>query len=232
MAELLVSVRSAAEAALVLERIVYVDVKEPENGALGRASTRVLREVVGVVESRPAVTVSAALGELVDMRDDNWQPCTGVDLYKVGLSGCCGLDWEARLDRFRRRLAGSRASLVVVAYADASLAEAPPPWDVLEYAVRHRQSFFLVDTFDKPAGQLVDWLGRAEIDRLIVEAHAAGVRVALAGSLRERDIATLVPLDPDVLAVRGAACVRGDRRRGLDLGRVDSLVKLAAGARV
>ena len=229
MTKLLVSVRNAEEAALVLERQVdYLDVKEPTHGALGRVSPRVLEEIAGVTQGYPDVTLSAALGELLQVECGDWRPPARVDLYKVGLSACQGLDWQARLDVLRTRLETvcRRASLVCAVYGDERTARAPPAWEVLEYAARYRQPYLLLDTFDKSAGGLLDWLGESQIAGLLAEAQAAGLRVAVAGGLNERDIAALLPLGPDIVAVRGAACVEGDRQAGLDPDRVDALVRL------
>jgi uncharacterized protein (UPF0264 family) len=63
--QLLVSVRSAAEAEAALEGGAdVIDVKEPSRGSLGRADDDVIAEVVSTVAGRR--TVTAAMGELVD----------------------------------------------------------------------------------------------------------------------------------------------------------------------
>ncbi|HVR75810.1 MAG TPA: (5-formylfuran-3-yl)methyl phosphate synthase, partial [Planctomycetota bacterium] len=75
-------------------------------------------------------------------------------------------------------------------------------------------------------------LGDDALCALIKEAHEAGVRIALAGSLGAADIESLTPLGPDVLAVRGAACLRGKRDLEVDARRVAALVaRIEAGSK-
>ena len=50
----------------------------------------------------------------------------------------------------------------------------------------------------------------------------------IAGSLGPDTIPHLEPFAPDIVAVRGAACVGGDRRAGIDPVRVARLAKAAA----
>jgi uncharacterized protein (UPF0264 family) len=52
--------------------------------------------------------------------------------------------------------------------------------------------------------------------------------VALAGSLDVAGIRRLRPLDPDIFAVRGAACRGGDRNGPVDPERVARLVEAAS----
>ncbi|ODA28579.1 hypothetical protein A6X21_12855 [Planctopirus hydrillae] len=103
--QLLVSVRNAAEARLVVNTgVAVLDVKDPARGALGRADESVCREILAVVGKprvEPAyaetssgratrvdsgVVMSLALGELLEV-----EPCAipeGVDVLKVGLAHC------------------------------------------------------------------------------------------------------------------------------------------------
>jgi uncharacterized protein (UPF0264 family) len=54
------------------------------------------------------------------------------------------------------------------------------------------------------------------------------VRVALAGSLGEPEIRTLLPARPDWFAVRGAACMAGDRHGTIAAEQVRRLADLIA----
>jgi len=83
--QLLVSVRSAAEALDALEGGAgLIDVKEPSRGPLGAADYEVIEEVVRVVGGR--CPVSAALGELRDWSEGSPFP-VGVQYVKWGLAG-------------------------------------------------------------------------------------------------------------------------------------------------
>ena len=84
----------------------------------------------------------------------------------------------------------------------------------------------LLDTWSKDGTRLLDWLPTHALDRIIRACHDSGVRVALAGSVGRPDIETLLPLHPDWIAVRGAACAKGRRDGPLDAVAVAALVAL------
>lgn len=219
MTQLLVSVRNAAEAEAALPGGAgLIDVKEPGNGALGKADDAVIEEVVRAVAGR--APVSAALGDF-DCEAAKWNGRTSsapdpylskLTYVKLGFAGLDGENWRDLLPHLRERVAASYpgALLVVAAYADWEEAAAPPPEDICALARKTPGSVFLIDTWSKGGGRtLLDWLPFAEIARLCELCRSAGVRTALAGSLGQREIGRLMPLQPDWLAVRGAACAGG-----------------------
>lgn len=229
MAGLLVSVRSAAEAAVALAGgATVVDVKEPDRGALGRAGVSVWREVCAVVPE--CVPLSVALGELRD-----WaavaDPATvvpahafaGITYRKLGLAGA-GSSWAEDWARLRRAWPGD-SQWVAVAYADGEDVDAPCARGVLEVAVTIPEcAGLLIDTYDKSRRLPLDGPWRQLIER----AHACDRFVALAGGLSGAAIARLAPLGPDLFAVRGAACRDGDRHAAVDVERVAGLARLVA----
>jgi (5-formylfuran-3-yl)methyl phosphate synthase len=229
MSQLLVSVRTASEAALArLGGASLIDVKEPSRGPLGRADdatlTAVLNQVGGVCP------VSAALGELRDFTVLPWG-WERLAFVKWGLSGCAGKDWSGVLRR-RAERPGSR--VVVVAYADAEVAQAPPVPEVVAFACGRPwpDPVLLIDTFDKSPAEggrrrhLLDWLTLDELVNVRSTCRDRGVRLALAGSLGAEQIAALLPVEPDWFAVRGAVCAGNERDQCLSLARLSELVKL------
>ncbi len=227
MASLLVSVRSASEARAAVEGGAgFIDVKEPARGPLGRADYRVWAEVLAAVP--PGTPVSVALGEL-DEWDENDRPdpsrFQGFAFRKLGLAGTgTGSGWAESWSRLRRRF-GEGPSWVAVAYADWRLADAPPPDHVVDAALACDDcAGVLVDTWDKSRPSPVDLSWLKWFDR----ARSGGRLTALAGGLDAPAIARLASLRPDVVAVRGAACSRGDREAEVDPARVAELARLAA----
>src|SRR6202035_1217133 len=87
-----------------------------------------------------------------------------------------------------------------------------------------------IDTFAKgpPRKTLLDWLSADQVRGICQRCHAAEVRVALAGSLGEAEILTLMPAEPDWFAVRGAACAGGRRDARVSPGRVRYLKEMLA----
>ena len=92
---LLVSVRSLEEAIAALEGgAELIDVKEPARGPLGRSDRETVGEIARHVRSAaPDVPISAALGELPDLRAEDFPG--PVDYVKVGLAGCrARAEWQ------------------------------------------------------------------------------------------------------------------------------------------
>ena len=219
MTHLLVSVRSPEEAEAALAGGAdLIDVKEPARGSLGRADDATIAAVVHAVTGRRMV--SAALGELRDFVP----PCpAGLGFAKWGLSGLRGDPrWAEKLEAAAARLDATKP--VAVAYADASLAQAPSLADVVAFACARSWPAFLIDTFVKDGRTLLDWIGIEELASLCRTCRDGGVAVALAGSLTLEHIDRLAGLQPDWIAVRSAACVGGRRDQAVCADRVRDLV--------
>ena len=209
MTRLLVSVRNATEALTALDGGAgWIDVKEPARGALGAADAATIAGVVRAVADR--YPVSAALGELDSHTPEIARqiPC-GVSLIKVGLA-CCGRrsDWrDAWADVAATLPTG--VALAAVVYADWQAAAAPQPADVLAAAISIGCTTLLIDTFEKRGPALLDCWTAGDIVEFTTKVRRAGLRLAVAGSLTLHSIDRVLPLMPDLVAVRGAACRAG-----------------------
>ncbi len=232
MARLLVSVRSEVEArAAVAGGAAIIDVKEPSRGSLGMAPCSVWRRVRDAV---PASTiVSVALGELSEWHAARratppagcWD---GIAFVKLGLA-TTERSWRDRWRELRQRIdsattanADGHPNWVAVVYLDWEAARSPDPMSVIGEAAQIDEcSGILFDTWDKSH--------RIEFDksaaRWIGQAKESGRFVALAGSLDEPAIRRLRPMEPDIFAVRGAACRGGDRNSPIDQDRVARLAE-------
>jgi uncharacterized protein (UPF0264 family) len=226
MSGLLVSVRSAAEAAIALAGgAALIDVKEPDHGSLGRATSEVIAEVLDLVAARRPV--SAALGELAES-ENAFPDLPRLTFVKWGLAGMQSEpDWPDRLRQVHQRLQTTGpCRLVVAAYGDWRRAKAPLPLDVVYFAVRERAGGLLLDTWHKDGSTLLDWVSMAEMREWRELCRSSGVCLALAGSLGAAAIRALLPVQPDWFAVRGAVCAQGQRRGAIDEGRIRELVEL------
>jgi uncharacterized protein (UPF0264 family) len=230
---LLVSVRSAAEVEAALDGGAdVIDVKEPGRGPLGQADASVLRDVLRSVAGRRLV--SAALGELTP--DARIPALPGLAYVKWGLAGWPpSAPWRevlrAKIDT-SAQVAGPR--VVVTAYADWQRAAAPPVEEVWRLAAERPGGVLLLDTFvkDPPVYRdwpltLLDWLPLRRLIELCAQARAAGLRVALAGSVGPEHVPALLEAGPDWIAVRGAVCA-GGRQGVVNAGKVRRLASLLA----
>lgn len=233
--QLLVSVRSAGEALAALDGGAdIIDIKDPSKGPLGMASLRTIERVLDAVNGR--APVSAALGELADVSKDLTLP-SGLSFAKAGLHGQRTARWQSRLSRLFEGIGGARA--VGVVYIDCLGGNDPhrsPEFDaLLRWAVGHGAAGILIDTFKKTGGGLFqttlpdpkwrEWT-RKLIGQYVREARAAKLFIALAGQLSGATLEEALTLEPDILAVRGAACFGGDRNAGIDAQRVAGLRSL------
>lgn len=227
---LLVSVRTPEEAAAVIEGgAAIVDVKDPERGPLGMASIETIFAVASTAKGMAGLPVSAALGEVID-----WQhqpiPVLPPHLHyaKLGLSGLAaephwGALWQAVRNEFDV-LRGQPVQWVAVAYADYLTARSPDLPSVLEAGIAAGCAAFLIDTWDKQGGRLIDLVSPDMLRQLAVRAREAGLAFALAGRVQLSDLQAIRACSPDIIAVRGAACTEGQRDATIDPSRVAALV--------
>jgi (5-formylfuran-3-yl)methyl phosphate synthase len=235
---LLVSVRSAGEvAAAVAGGADIVDAKEPAAGSLGAVSGRVLREIA---LSMPAgVPLSIALGEPKDMAalEVAMAALHGLATrpsrayVKIGLSAA-GDGTQALLSALVDLASHTpiRPSVVAVAYADYVAAGVPAPGTVARLAAAAGADGVLLDTWSKDGGDLFQHLAEPALRAWIEQVRAAGLLVALAGSLSIEGVRAVAELPADIVGVRGAACV-GGRTGIVSEGRVAQL-KAALSQRV
>jgi len=224
MPQLLISVRNLEEARLAAAAGAdVIDVKNPARGSLGAADENELRRIVQ--ELGPTLPLSAALGELLDTDGTAAAPDTsslgGLSYAKFGLAGCDSRPgwrclWRDQIARFPPGVAAA-----AVIYADQG-SHAPPAHQVLSAAVSCGAHVVLVDTWNKQQGHLLMHWTIDDLACLSGQVRAEGLKLALAGSLTSPVIEQILPLRPDFIAVRGAAC-RGGRTGPLDPQRVRQL---------
>jgi len=229
-AQLLVSVRNPQEALDALRGGAGIlDIKEPSHGPLGMASIADLYLICATAKAAAPLAISAALGEVLD-----WQHAPlpvlppHLQYAKLGLAGLAQeRHWRVLWHQLRTEfdvLRGKPLDWVAVAYADSDRAGSPPVREVLEAAIAEDCRAFLIDTFDKSSGRLVDWIPATELRALVDRAHAHQIAVAFAGRVSAADLPLLLPSQPDVIAVRGAACESGVRESAISASAVAALV--------
>jgi uncharacterized protein (UPF0264 family) len=213
--KLLVSVRSVEEAKAAVEGGAdLIDIKEPDRGPLGKADDSVIAAIVDAVSGRRPV--SAAMGELCELASPRL-PSARLEFVKFGLAKIALVPWCDRLLQLR---AASNSAVVPTAYADWERAGSPPVERIALFAATYQFPVLLIDTCEKDGSNLLSWLDRDNLEKIVAPLREAGCKVALAGSLNERDFEVIVGVQPEWIAVRGAACTNGDRKRSIDVKRV------------
>ena len=237
---LLVSVRNVSEARLALKGGCDVlDIKDPGRGAMGMADAGMIDSVIEFARRFDRdLPVSAALGEAADWQNNASLPIlpAPISFLKLGTAGLgSGAGWSERFAAAKRvfenigRASRNRrgdsdgdappvsSGWIAVAYADWETAGGPCPEAVIERAAELDCIGVLIDTFSKANGRLVDWLSIERLNRLANDARSRDLTFALAGKLQIGDLPTLCVVRPDIVGIRSAACMAGDRTGKISL---------------
>jgi len=213
---LLISVTDAVEAADAAGAGAdIIDVKDPGAGSLGRAPAEWVRAIRGVTP--PHLPVSAALGDgpfeahAVTRAALLLSEC-GAKYVKVGLRDTSR---SAAVDTLRAVRGGlpPGTALIAVGFADAGRACCPDPATLPALAAAAGADGCLMDTAVKDGRGLFSWLDEAALIALVDDCHARRLLCGLAGSLEAGDLPRIAAVQPDIVGIRGAACL-GDRVSG------------------
>jgi (5-formylfuran-3-yl)methyl phosphate synthase len=227
---------SLAEAKVLYEGgIDIIDVKNVKEGSLGANFPWVIQEIVQAFPARPSLQFSATLGDLP------YKPGTaalaalgaavsGATYVKAGLHGVhTYAEAKAMMQAVVQACKSYRPTTTVVAagYADYRRFGGLPTGELVAAARDAGADLVMVDTAIKDGTTLFDALSVEEIAAFVQAAQAAGLRVALAGSIQQAHLPLLKELQPDVVGVRGALCEQGDRTTGITLARVREFMQAA-----
>ena len=219
--KLLISSSDATEAVeAVAGGADIVDVKNPQEGALGASFPWIIRQVRGIAPKN--VEVSCTIGDL---------PClpgsvslaalgaasTGVDYVKVGL-GCVKTEEQA-IFLLRNAVKAAKdynpaVKVVAAGYGDAKRAGSVDPLLLPKIADEAGADVVMVDTAVKDGRNLLTFFSSKEAKRFVDEGHDRGLLVALAGSLGKEQVRSVFALNADIVGLRGAVCTNGDRLNG------------------
>jgi uncharacterized protein (UPF0264 family) len=231
---LLISVTDAAEAAAAADAgAEIIDVKDPGAGSLGQAPADWVR---AIRRATPAhLPVSAALGDgpfagPAAVHAAMVLSESGARFVKVGLRDTTE---TAALDMLRgvRCELPPSTGLIAVGFADAHRVHCPEPLELPALAAAAGADGCLIDTAVKDGRGLLDWLADAALGAVVAKCRVLGLLCGLAGSLEATDLPRIAAIAPDIVGIRGAACV-GDRVHGrVSRERVADLVRRLRGER-
>lgn len=220
MTGILASVNSLEEARLILNTAVdIIDLKQPEQGALGALPTDTVKLIVQTVKQKK--TVSATVGDLPMQPDRvfnavNAMAKTGVNYIKIGFfpEG----DWDSTLNKLAE-LTEQGLQLIAVLFADTH-----PDIHIIKSLKKAGFTGVMLDTQDKSKGSLTDVMALSDIEQFVYTARQAQLVCGLAGSLTIQDIPELKKLNVHYLGFRGALCQHHNRTAKLDTGAIDAIL--------
>jgi hypothetical protein len=235
--QVLISPVSCEEAASILDTGVdIIDVKNVNEGSLGAQFPWHTQQVVALARPQ-GIRISATLGDLP------YKPGTaalaafgaaqcGVTYIKAGLYGMNRPD-QARdmMEAVRRavRMVSSDSDVVAAGYADYRRFGGLNPHDLVQAACEAQCDVVMVDTAIKDGSTLFDAMTVDEIREFVSLGQEAGLRVALAGSLKAEHAALLLELQPDIIGVRGAVCEGSNRTTRISPQKTRQFVQIFHG---
>jgi len=209
---------------VVKQENVWLDLKEPSSGSLGRPAAEIIRDFLSLTHLNPT-RISIAGGELNEWTDDLSASMASIlpahCCLKFGLSHCSG-DWIKRLAGIRSNLV-RREQLILVHYADSATAKCPDWTQLVHAAERLDGRYVLVDTFDKTCGGLLDHYTHEQLVGMIQFANSKNLEVALAGSLQVEQLRSLMQVGASWLGFRGAVCETEQRTSRLCNSKLQAL---------
>lgn len=226
MPQLLISVRSVNEAKIALQcGTDIIDLKDPDQGALGALPLELITEIVTFVHSRGKAerkVISATIGDLamepeLILKHVLALSRTKVDIIKIGFFS----DSSDRLTDFQRCLnvlktvAKTGVKLIAVLFVEN---EYPAS---LVNAVKNAGFYgVMFDTAYKNGVTFLNYFSVDEIAAVTKSVQAQGLLFGLAGSLNLQHMAIIKAIAPDYIGFRGGICVNHQRKSELDSEKI------------
>lgn len=179
-----------------------IDLKDPKNGALGGLAIQDIHSIVDHLWEKSIV--SATVGDLeadvsLILEKIEQVADTGVDYVKVGMFSQEHI--EKCLPTFEYH-ARRGIKIIAVLFADINF----DIEDTIKLCKKAHLTGVMMDTAGKNSGHLLTHKNLDELSSFVQTAKANHLLTVLAGSLRQQDIATLLPITPDYLGFRTALC--------------------------
>ena len=218
MTQLLISVKNLQEANIALAvGVDIIDLKDPNEGALGALDLDVTKEIVHLVNGYKLI--SATVGEQhtsIDelMFDIQVRADVGVDIIKVAVS-----DLFQAADFFEKLfiLTKSGVKIVAVFFADEVFNLTILP------ALKH-VGFYgaMMDTRNKQQ-HLLQIQSLQSLHLFTRQCHQYQLKSGLAGSLQPQDIDLLLDVNPTYIGFRGGVCDNSQRKSALSHAKLNDV---------
>jgi len=225
--KLLVSIRGVDEALDAFKGGAdIIDVKNPNEGALGANFPWIISEVKRILGQR--AQISATIGDMPNLPGTAslaglGAAFSGADYVKIGLFGTKSFD-EAlyMMESVVKSVKGynSKVKVVAASYADYKEFEGLDPLLIPKIAYKSEADCVLIDVKNKGQSNLLDFLNSSQLRLFVKESHNFGLKTALAGRLGKENIAQIQELGADIIGVRRAVCNKDD----FHLGKVQEVL--------
>lgn len=219
---LLISAGNKKEIKRIKNYVDIIDLKDPKEGALGAWKKEEIQEIISLYKGK--VSISATLGNLKTLSEIkkkiNLFEELNLDYLKVGFFN----DSVINVKKILKYLKNSnfKTKLVVVLFAENK--------KVINFALNNFDFFkksrintILLDTKNKKS------LGTPEIfsddffENFIMSAKIQKINIGLAGKIKIMDLNRLLKLKPNLIGIRGAACILNERESSISIRLVKKI---------
>lgn len=212
--KLLISLKGIEEARrLNLSKIDILDIKNPEEGALGANFPEIIKGIVKISHENNKLC-SAAIGDLNKAGTASLAALgvatLKVDYIKVGLltddikEAIKILKNVVNSIKNFTNFYGEKIKVVAVGYADWMRANTIPVEELPEIALLCNADVVMIDTYIKDGKILFDFLSENQLTNFVNIAKTLNLQTALAGSLKKEHIKILKRIEPDIIGFMGA----------------------------
>jgi len=229
MPQLLISVTSVNEAQAALQGGAdIIDLKDPDQGALGALPLNLIAEIVTFVHAKgehERKVVSATIGDLPMVPELLLEHVlalskTQVDIIKIGFfmdANTKFFDYQPCLDVLRS-VTESGVKLIAVLFAENTYS------DSLLTAIK-KAGFYgvMFDTAVKNGATFLDYFSVDEMKIIADSMQAQDLFFGLAGSLNLQHVEMVKAIGPDYIGLRGGVCVNHQRKSKLDSEKIIAL---------
>ena len=223
---MLASTASLEETTILLDcGVDLIDIKQPDDGALGAVPIHRARAIVTRVARHRPCSVTA--GNL--LMEDPQLPvrvaeCAGlaVDFIKVGLFA---RQPQQDFLEMLRRARVHPVRIVVVCFAEYFMSSNASDWHWFGALTTYGVSGVMLDTCDKDGKGLLQKLSLPVLYDFLRTARRFGLFCGLAGSLGKTDLTQEVLWQADYIGFRGALCQQTQRSEKVEPARVRALCK-------
>ena len=200
---LLVSVKSPEEFEKMKDLVDIIDLKNPNEGALGAWNKK---DIIKVVNKHNLI-ISATLGNIHEVKDIreklNYFDDIGLNYIKVGLFDDSIDKAIEILNLFKEK--PFKTKLVPVLFAE-NRKIIDFTFDNLNKFIESKIEILLLDTLNKKSLNILNLLSYSFIRNIIYKCDQINLKVGLAGKININDLNNLLLLRPYLIGLRSAVC--------------------------
>ncbi len=216
----LVSLKSLSEISDdIINEVDILDLKDPLNGSIGSWELIQIKKAVSLYKSK--VKISATLGDIFDNNEflkrlDEFDKLK-LDFIKFGLLSNKEEDLFEKINLISMKK--YKTPLVCVGFVDYKKTK-NLIINKLNFLNNCGVKFFLLDTYNKDKGDLLNFCEISFLKNLIFECKKYNIKVGLAGGLKENQISSIINLKPNILGFRSAVCLKNKRNSSIQLKKI------------